>query len=78
TETNGSIITPASAQSAVGYKPYQGLENNKGIIPLSSRFDTPGPLTRTVYDAYLTANALTTTTSNPSLSTDALKGKRIG
>ncbi|EDN9503933.1 amidase [Listeria monocytogenes] len=78
TETNGSIITPASAQSAVGYKPSQGLVNNKGIIPLSSRFDTPGPLTRTVNDAYLTANALTNTTSNPSLSTDALKGKRIG
>ncbi|EDO0866430.1 amidase [Listeria monocytogenes] len=78
TETNGSIIIPASAQSAVGYKPSQGLINNKGIIPLSSRFDTPGPLTRTVNDAYLTTNALINTTSNPPLSTDSLQGKRIG
>ncbi|WP_187998915.1 amidase family protein [Listeria marthii] len=78
TETNGSIITPASAQSAVGYKPTQGLVNNAGIIPLSSRFDTPGPLTRTVTDAYLTANVLTNTTNQPALSKDALKGKRIG
>ncbi|MDT0016134.1 amidase family protein [Listeria swaminathanii] len=78
TETNGSIITPASAQSAVGYKPTQGLVNNAGIIPLSSRFDTPGPLTKTVTDAYLTTNILTNTVNQQPLSTDALKGKRIG
>ncbi|ECP1911324.1 amidase [Listeria monocytogenes] len=78
TETNGSIISPASAQSVVGYKPSQGLVNNAGIIPLSSRFDTPGPLTRTVTDAYLTANILTDKTNQQTLSKDALKGKRIG
>ncbi|EAC7885636.1 amidase family protein [Listeria monocytogenes] len=78
TETNGSIILPASAQSAVGYKPSRGLVNNAGIIPLSSRFDTPGPLTRSVTDAYLTANTFTNLTTQASLSKDALKGKRIG
>ncbi|EBH4249147.1 amidase [Listeria monocytogenes] len=78
TETNGSIISPASAQSAVGYKPSKGLVSNAGIIPLSSRFDTPGPLTRTVTDAYLTANTFTNTTTQTNLSKDALKGKRIG
>lgn len=78
TETNGSIISPASAQSVVGYTPSQGLVNNAGIIPLSSRFDTPGPLTRTVTDAYLTANILTNKTNQQTLSKDALKGKRIG
>ncbi|EAW7133484.1 amidase family protein [Listeria monocytogenes] len=78
TETNGSIISPASAQSVVGYKPSHGLVNNAGIIPLSCRFDTPGPLTRTVTDAYLTANILTNKTNQQTLSKDALKGKRIG
>ncbi|MBC2262564.1 amidase [Listeria sp. FSL L7-0091] len=78
TETNGSIISPASAQSAVGFKPSQGLVNNAGIIPLSSRFDTPGPLTKTVTDAYVTANILMDETKQTNLSKDALKNKKIG
>ncbi|ECL8004738.1 amidase [Listeria innocua] len=78
TETNGSIILPAGAQSVVGFKPSQGLVSNEGIIPLSSRFDTPGPLTRTVTDAYLTTNVLMDETNQTPLSKDALKNKRIG
>ncbi|EAG3841131.1 amidase [Listeria monocytogenes] len=78
TETNGSIILPAGAQSVVGFKPSQGLVSNEGIIPLSSRFDTPGPLTRTVTDAYLTTNVLMDEVSQTPLSKDALKNKRIG
>ncbi|MBF2441947.1 amidase family protein [Listeria innocua] len=78
TETNGSIILPAGAQSVVGFKPSQGLVSNEGIIPLSSRFDTPGPLTRTVTDAYLTTNVLMDEASQTMLSKDALKNKRIG
>ncbi|ECB9712129.1 amidase [Listeria monocytogenes] len=78
TETNGSIILPAGAQSVVGFKPSQGLVSNEGIIPLSSRFDTPGPLTRTVTDAYLTTNVLMDEASQTPLSKDALKNKRIG
>ncbi|EMX4397861.1 amidase [Listeria innocua] len=78
TETNGSIILPAGAQSVVGFKPSQGLVSNEGIIPLSSRFDTPGPLTRTVTDAYLTTNVLMDEANQTTLSKDALKNKRIG
>ncbi|ECB9799059.1 amidase [Listeria monocytogenes] len=78
TETNGSIILPAGAQSVVGFKPSQGLVSNEGIIPLSSRFDTPGPLTRTVTDAYLTTNVLMDEASQTPLSKDALKNERIG
>ncbi|EKE9623078.1 amidase [Listeria innocua] len=78
TETNGSIILPAGAQSVVGFKPSQGLVSNEGIIPLSSRFDTPGPLTRTVTDAYLTTNVLMDEANQTPLSKDALKNKRIG
>ncbi|EAD8855474.1 amidase [Listeria monocytogenes] len=78
TETNGSIILPAGAQSVVGFKPSKGLVSNEGIIPLSSRFDTPGPLTRTVTDAYLTTNVLMDEASQTPLSKDALKNKRIG
>ncbi|EFQ8084819.1 amidase [Listeria monocytogenes] len=78
TETNGSIILPAGVQSVVGFKPSQGLVSNEGIIPLSSRFDTPGPLTRTVTDAYLTTNVLMDEASQTPLSKDALKNKRIG
>ncbi|MBA3925618.1 amidase family protein [Listeria rustica] len=78
TETNGSIISPALAQSAVGFKPSHGAVSGELVIPLSRHFDTPGPITRTVEDAYLTTSALMGRTKKAKLSKDALKGKRIG
>lgn len=51
TETSGSIISPAGYNGIVGIKPTLGLVGRSGIIPISSAFDTAGPMTRTVTDA---------------------------
>jgi amidase len=51
TETNGSIVSPASYCGIVGIKPTVGLVSRAGIIPISSSQDTAGPMARTVTDA---------------------------
>jgi amidase len=51
TETDGSIVCPASATGIVGIKPTVGLVSRAGIIPISATQDTAGPLCRTVADA---------------------------
>jgi amidase len=51
TETDGSIVCPASANGIVGIKPTVGLLSRAGVIPISHTQDTPGPLCRTVADA---------------------------
>lgn len=50
TETNGSIVSPASVCGIVGLKPTMGLVSRSGIIPLAASFDTAGPMARTVAD----------------------------
>ncbi|GLU02770.1 hypothetical protein SLE2022_200070 [Rubroshorea leprosula] len=42
TETDGSILCPASANSVVGIKPTVGLTSRAGVIPISHRQDTIG------------------------------------
>lgn len=51
TETDGSIVCPASVNGVVGFKPTVGLLSRTGIIPISHSQDTAGPLTRNVRDA---------------------------
>jgi amidase len=51
TETDGSIVSPASINGIVGLKPTVGLISRRGIAPISHSQDTAGPLTRTVRDA---------------------------
>jgi amidase len=51
TETNGSIVCPSSANGVVGLKPTLGLVSRSGIVPISPRQDTAGPITRNVTDA---------------------------
>jgi len=58
TETDGSIVCPASANGVVGIKPTVGLASRAGIIPISHTQDTPGPLCRTVADAAALLGAL--------------------
>ena len=58
TETDGSIISPASACGLVGIKPTVGLLSRSGIIPISHSQDTPGPMARTVADAAALLGAL--------------------
>jgi amidase len=58
TETNGSIVSPASINGIVGIKPTVGLVSRSGVVPISHTQDTPGPLARTVKDAVLLLGAL--------------------
>jgi len=52
TDTAGSILFPASAQSLVGIKPSFGLVPTDGIFPgLSSHHDVAGPIAKTIRDA---------------------------
>ncbi|MDQ3131763.1 MAG: amidase family protein, partial [Acidobacteriota bacterium] len=46
TETDGSIVCPASICGIVGLKPTVGLISRSGIIPISHTQDTAGPMTR--------------------------------
>ena len=58
TETDGSIVCPASACGVVGLKPTVGLVSRAGVIPISHTQDTAGPLCRTVADAAALLSAL--------------------
>lgn len=58
TETDGSIVSPASACGIVGLKPTVGLVSRSGIIPITHWQDTAGPMTRTVLDAAMLLNAI--------------------
>jgi amidase len=94
TETDGSIIAPASFCGIVGLKPTVGLLSRTGIIPISATQDTAGPMARTVKDAALLLNVLTGVDDNDGvtkeskdhiqadytkfLDANAFKGKRIG
>ncbi|KAL2343483.1 hypothetical protein Fmac_004768 [Flemingia macrophylla] len=52
-ETDGSILCPSGYNSAVGIKPTVGLTSRAGVVPISPRQDTVGPICRTVSDAAL-------------------------
>ncbi len=58
TETDGSIVSPASVCGLVGLKPTVGLVSRAGIIPISASQDTAGPMARTVRDAALLLGVL--------------------
>jgi amidase len=51
TETDGSIVCPATHNGIVGIKPTLGAVSRAGVVPISHTQDTPGPMTRTVADA---------------------------
>jgi len=58
TETDGSIVSPASVNGIVGIKPTVGLLSRAGIIPIAHSQDTAGPMARTVTDAAILLGAL--------------------
>jgi amidase len=59
TETDGSIVCPASVNSVVGIKPTLGLVSRTGVIPIAHSQDTVGPFGRTVADAAALLGVLT-------------------
>ncbi|KAL7236980.1 hypothetical protein ACSBR1_020129 [Camellia fascicularis] len=58
TETDGSIICPADHNSVVGIKPTVGLTTRAGVVTISPRQDTIGPICRTVSDAVCVLDAI--------------------
>jgi len=93
TETDGSVTCPAAATGVVGFKPTVGLVSRTHVVPISHSQDTPGPFARTVRDAALVMTAMAGSDPADSatveadrrrvdyaagLSTEALRGKRIG
>ncbi len=50
-DTGGSVRVPAVWNDLVGLKTTSGRLSLEGVVPLCARFDTVGPLTRTVEDA---------------------------
>jgi amidase len=50
TETDGSIVCPASLNGVVGLKPTVGAVPTGGVVPISASQDSPGPLARRVAD----------------------------
>ena len=58
-ETDGSIICPASLNGCVGIKPTVGSIPRDGMVPISSSQDSPGPMTQTVSQSALLLDVLT-------------------
>jgi amidase len=93
-DTGQSIRSPASANNLVGIRPTRGLVSRAGVIPNSLTQDEVGPIARTVTDAALLLDVMAGyDPADPItafgigriprsyaqlLSTDALKGARIG
>ena len=92
TETDGSILIPAAMNGIVGIKPTVGLVSRSGIIPISHRQDTAGPMARNVADAAALLTVLAATDPDDEataelppvpeysefLDTGGLRGARIG
>ena len=94
TETDGSIVSPASINGIVGLKPTVGLVSRRGIVPISHSQDTAGPLARSVRDAAFLLSAMCgldpkdqasaaasgrfVTDYQRFLSSDGLSGARLG
>ncbi len=58
TQTNGSIIRPASYCGVVGYKPTHGLISRHGVLQQSRALDQVGVFARTVADVAMIAEQL--------------------
>lgn len=94
TETNGSIICPASVNGIVGIKPTVGLVSRRGIVPIAHSQDTAGPMALNVRDAARLLAAMAAHDPldpasfadatdfahdfSTALDVDGLRGKRIG
>lgn len=60
TQTGGSIVRPAAFCGIVGYKPPRKAVSRKGVYPFAPSLDHVGPMGRTVADAALLFNCMTT------------------
>ncbi|MEL6618224.1 MAG: amidase family protein [Pseudomonadota bacterium] len=75
-DTGGSVRIPAAWNDLVGLKTTSGRLSLEGCVPLSLKFDTVGPLTRSVEDAALLM-AVMEGGAAPDLRGASLKGRRF-
>ena len=75
-DTGGSVRVPSAWNDLVGLKTTSGALSLKGAVPLAAKFDTVGPLCRTVEDASLLFAAMANEAPSD-LSATTLKGKRL-
>jgi len=75
-DTGGSVRVPAAWNDLVGLKTTAGRIPLQGVVPLAARFDTIGPLARSVEDAALTFALLDGSTA-PDLRGACLTGARL-
>jgi amidase len=94
TETAGSITCPAFVNNVVGIKPTVGLTSRFGVVPLTARQDTTGPIVQSVADAALILEVIAGKDENDNytlaqpwdtppnyrsaLNVSALHGRRLG
>lgn len=75
-DTGGSVRVPSAWNDLVGLKTTSGVLSLKGAVPLAAKFDTVGPLCRSVEDAALLFAAMANETA-VDLTATTLKGKRL-
>ena len=83
TETDGSILSPSSYNGLVGLKPTVGAVSGRGIVPLSPRQDTAGPMARSAADAAVLMSVISEQplrwgAATMGLESFRLRGLRIG
>ncbi len=74
-DTLGSIRVPAALCGICGLRPSVGRYPSEGVMPITPRWDAPGPMARNVGDLILFDAAITG--RNEPLRSTALKGVRI-
>lgn len=75
-DTGGSVRIPAAWNDLVGLKTTAGLLPLTGVVPLCARFDTVGPITRSVEDCAELLGILQGAPA-PDLRGETLAGKRL-
>lgn len=91
--TTGSVIAPGNVNGVVSMRPTIALVSRRGIIPISANQDTSGPMGRNVRDVAMLLTVMAGSDPGDArsadadahkadyaagLSTDSLKGKRLG
>ncbi len=78
TETDGSIICPASVNGVAGIKPAAGAVPTVGVVPISASQDSPGPMARTVDEVALLLEVLMGASGIAARGRAGVGGLRVG
>lgn len=77
TQTNGSVIRPASYCGVYGYKPSRGVVSRRGILQTSASLDQPGMFARDLGDLALLADVVAGYDATDSVSYNAPKPRTL-